>query len=173
MARIVQEFQGSLKPPTASTNTHHHEQVPGVQKEFVRDVKSMVSTMQDMDNPFTEDSHDLTVLDTKQIMSEAVSNSLYNVKTIGQQQYDTFVEGRLEQCSVPFTNIIHKNKIPLFGTSSLKTKYRMSHKFDTLKSKCELFSRMYISCQSREGDMVNFSGMKISPSHQPCLIWAN
>lgn len=86
MARIVQEFEGSLKPPTASTNILHHEQVPGIQKDFVRNVKSMVSTIQDMANPFTEDRHDL---------SEAVSNSLYNVKTIGQQQYDTFVDESL------------------------------------------------------------------------------
>ena len=70
----------------------------------------MVVTMQEFDNPFTDDSHDLTVLDTKQVMSDVICKSLYNVKQIGQQQYNTFVHERLVECSVPITNIIHKKK---------------------------------------------------------------
>ena len=42
----------------------HHEQQPGVKSAFLKDVQSLTVVLQDMGNPFFEESNDLLVLDT-------------------------------------------------------------------------------------------------------------
>ena len=38
----------------------------------MKDVSSLINTMQEMGNPFTEDSQDLVALDSKQLMPKEV-----------------------------------------------------------------------------------------------------
>ena len=52
-----------------------------------------------MGNPFTEDSTELIVLDTKEIMPECVVQAIKTAKQKGQSQHDQFVEERLVKCS--------------------------------------------------------------------------
>jgi hypothetical protein len=116
----------------------------------------MVATFQELGNPFTEDSKDLIVLDTKEVMGENAATSLQTVKAIGQSQYDTYVAERLEKRVTPVSDIIPRNNMTLFHKTSPSKQSRTSHQIRTLKSNCELFGRMYISCQSRNGDMDEF-----------------
>lgn len=155
--RIIDEFE-SCFPSTQQTaaSTLHHEQVPSIQKQFTHDVKEMVSTMQELGNPFLEDSNDLIILDTKVVMGENVVNNLQNIRDIGQQQYATYVQERLIQCTVPITDTIKTNKLALLHSAPLRKQSRASHQISSLKSNCELFGRLYISCQSRNGDMDDF-----------------
>lgn len=85
---------------------NHHEQVPAVQKSFVKDVTNLTAAIREMGNPFTEDSKDLIVLDTKVIMPECVVNDIKNAKTTGEKQYDDYVKERLDKCSTPITETI-------------------------------------------------------------------
>ena len=55
VSRVVKEFEDTFLD-TNNSDTHHHEQASGVQKTFAEDVKSLVSVIDDMGNPFTEDS---------------------------------------------------------------------------------------------------------------------
>ena len=52
----------------------HHEQLPSIQREFTKDVRSVVSTMNDLGTPFDDDTQDLFLLDTKVIMPNKVIN---------------------------------------------------------------------------------------------------
>ena len=67
----------------------HHEQQPGMQYAFLTDVQSLTVVLQDMGNPFLEESNDLLVLYTKDIM-ESVAVTVRKVETIGQEQYSKF-----------------------------------------------------------------------------------
>ncbi len=46
--------------------------MPTTQKAFAEEVKSLVSTNNDMGNPYMEQINDLLVLDSKEIMSDSV-----------------------------------------------------------------------------------------------------
>jgi len=46
---------------------------------------------------FEEDSKDMFALDSKVIVENAVIQTVKNVITIGQEQYNTFVEERFEK----------------------------------------------------------------------------
>ena len=67
VARVVTEFEENVQPSIDNVNADHHDQ-----KSFMKDVSSLINTMQEMGNPFTEDSQDLIAFDSKQIMLKEV-----------------------------------------------------------------------------------------------------
>ena len=74
VARAIGEFQDAMKPVN-SENTEeskHHEENRSWQKLFVKDVCSLTSTIEELGNPFEEDSNGLLALDTKQIADVSV-----------------------------------------------------------------------------------------------------
>ena len=90
LARMTQECEESI-PSVTKEDTRHHEQVPGVQVLFKKEVASLVSSFEEVGNPFEEDSKDLFVLDSKVIVENAVIQAVKNMKTIGQKQYNTLL----------------------------------------------------------------------------------
>ena len=154
-ARMVTEYE-SQSAPEKKQSTKHHEQVPSVQNAFLKNVKSLVSSMEDLGNPFKEDSGDLLALDTKDIMPSEVVESVKNIKKIGQSQYKAFVTERMVERTRPITHPIKRNKLPLFSRPTTKTVSKKQAQVSALKDDCSLFSRLYISCQTREGDLGDF-----------------
>ena len=47
--------------------------------------------MEDMGNPFTEDSGDLLVLDTRDVADQAVIETVRTIEKTGQEHYDKYV----------------------------------------------------------------------------------
>ena len=112
--------------------------------------------LDELGNPFLDDSQDLLVLDTKDIMEQSVKETVKKVETIGKEQFSKYVKERLTDCTVPVTEAISKNNLPLFSLSSIKLPSRKNLQVQSLKNDCHLFSRLYISCQIRGGDLDQF-----------------
>ena len=93
VARIVMEFE-SLLAGTKSSDHRHHEQNPAVQATFLKEVKYLVAVFEEMGNPFLEQSEDLLVLDTKDILDASVAEAVRTAETLGVEQYQQFVEER-------------------------------------------------------------------------------
>jgi len=119
---------------------------------FFSHTKSLVNEIEEMANPFSDDSSDLVTLHTNAIMPEKVVNTIKTAEDIGIEQYQAFTEERLGGTSMSLYDTIRKNNLPLFK-SGQKKGTRNSTKKTTMKSDVRLFSRMYISCQSREGEL--------------------
>ena len=66
------------------------------------------------------------------------------------------MEERLVKCEKPITDILSKNKLPLFSRPSVKCPSKQKMQIATLTNDCNLFSRLYISCQTRDGDIDKF-----------------
>ena len=58
---------------------------------FFKDVKSLVTTIEDFGNHFLEDSEDLIVLDTKEIAGPASFTILRQREAVGKEQYNQFI----------------------------------------------------------------------------------
>ena len=52
------------------------------QKSFMKDVSSLINTMQEMGNLFTEDRQDLIALDSKQIMPKEMIDFVKGAKMV-------------------------------------------------------------------------------------------
>ena len=84
IARMIKECEEQLIPEKKSAK--HHEQVLSTQNAFLKDITSLVNSIDQLGNPFKEDSGVLLSLDTKDIMPSEVVQSVKSAKKIGQNQ---------------------------------------------------------------------------------------
>ena len=82
----------------------------------------MISALENMSNPFAEDSSQLFALDTSVIMTQAVVDNVINLEAHGQKQYDTFFKDRVSSQSIPWSDTIHLNRYELFSSKSKSSK---------------------------------------------------
>ena len=106
-----------------------------------------------MGNPFTEDSSDLLVLDSRNIADVAVANTVQQIEQLGIKQYEAYVEERLVKQSTPILDPIKCNNLHLFSQPPLKGKSNKQQQVSSLKNNCSLFSRLYIASQVHDGDL--------------------
>ena len=62
-----------------------------MQTSFTNDVRALVRGIEELGNPFEEESMDMAVLDTKAIAGLAAAETVRNVKKIGQEQFRAFI----------------------------------------------------------------------------------
>lgn len=74
-----------------------------------------------MGNPFLEESQNLLVLDSEDIMGVSDEDTVRMKESLDTEQYKTFVEERLEPRKKPVTDTLPKNKQPFFRCLSAKT----------------------------------------------------
>ena len=123
VAQATGEFQDAMEPVHRDNTkepleSKHHEENESWQKLFVKDVHSLTSSIEELGNPFEEDSKELLTLDTKQIADISV-RSAYK---IGKDQFDLFVKERLMERKVTVDEVLSRNKLTLFTTKHLSEK---------------------------------------------------
>ncbi|MES9884486.1 MAG: hypothetical protein ABW185_26880, partial [Sedimenticola sp.] len=136
-------------------NNKHHEENVAAQKRFHAHVRQLVDVLDEMGNPFSECSADLLSLDTRVIMSQEVVAAIGKTESVGQSQYKSMVDERIIGNSRHINDPITKNNLPLFSSDLSKTVGKYS-KVSSMKSDIQLFSRMYIACQNRDGNLDAF-----------------
>lgn len=112
VVRLTSEFEASIeRNKMLMFNTKHHEQNRSTQVIFAQQVKTLVQVIEEMGNPFLEETKDLLRLDTRDIIDPAVVSSTSQAEKIGKQQYETFVADRLLNRSTPISEPIKKKQI--------------------------------------------------------------
>ena len=147
ICQLVQSYDLSSKDK-ANTTTRHHEDIPSAQKSFLKDVSQMTETIEDLGNPFLEESGELVSLD---LNVSTDSKDVYKFEANGQNQFETF---RKQVDSEAFYSPISRNDFDLFQVS-LKKQNKQS-KENKLKQDCVLFSNLFVMCQTRQLDLEDF-----------------
>lgn len=158
IARMVTEFEASFSGIEDETQRigKHHETSKGLQSKFAKEVQSLVTVVEEMGNPFTEKSKDLLVLDTRDLAAVDVIKTVKEIEALGKSQFDNFQKERLENQEKNVCDPIKKNKLALFKTPSRKPLSKEKQQISSLKTDCALFSRLFISCQTRNEDLDDF-----------------
>ena len=60
---------------------------------------SLAKTISDMGNPFMNDTAELLMLDTCDVMNESVTNTVSTVEKLGKSQYDEYHQSVLVDCT--------------------------------------------------------------------------
>ena len=160
MARVIGEFEDSIESikqkQSKGPHVKHHEQVKSVQATFAKEVQSLCHTIEDMGNPFEEQTSDLFVLNTKDIVGDVVVSSVRSIQKLGKEQYSSFVEARLVNRTQSLSSPLKRNNVPLFSRSQPVAPSNEKQQIASLKKTCALFSRLYVSCQARDGNLDEF-----------------
>ena len=156
VTRMLVEYETYISDDDVQITSSHHEMVPCFQKRFQKDVKALQVVFQDIGNPFRDDSKELYTLDTKAVVADSTAQELYTIWEIGSKQYQTFCYERLKIASKPLSDTIKKNQFKIFRLPSSRLMKKSQAELSSLKADCSLFSRLYISCQVRAGDLEEF-----------------
>ena len=139
-----------------ATVASHHEDTDDYERRFRKDVLSLVNVFDEYGNPFKEKIKDrLLQVVSKTLMDEESSRVVKTALETGTQQYQKFVNERLHQKKASLYAIISRNKFKIFHDRILSVSKDKST-INSLKADRRLFSRLYIACQSRKGDLDNF-----------------
>ena len=177
MSRIINDFELSqelvrnIAKREEQEDFRHHEQMKGVQNTFRNQVNAVCSTIniEEMGNPFADQTGDLFVLDTRDIADPKVVETVRTVERLGKDQYQQFVTKRLQERTSPLFDTIQKNKLPLIRSPpATKEKSGDNFKIASLKSNCSLFSCLYVSCQVKDGILEGLFGLE-NQSFPPSL----
>ena len=103
-------------------------------KHSSQDVCSFVSMIEELGKPFEEEGMDLVVLDTKEIADLSAIESVRNVNRIGQEQFHAFTKECLVERTKPIYDVIRRNKVKVFSTSSPRSVSKGKQQVASLKN---------------------------------------
>jgi len=164
VARVVSEFEQVSGIGSDSDVSCHHEQTKGQQSLFLKQVSTLVATLQEMGNPFADDGNCIYALDTHNVCNGAVTEFVRTAEAHGRDQFNTFVTDRLLKRTVLVTDTITRNKVTLFKQSAVRTRPAKNSKLAAAQNDCSLFSRLYIACQTRSGNLDSFFAHENQPT---------
>jgi len=102
--------------------------------------------MVELGNPF----------DTKEIVGSPAIEAVRKVKEIGLNQLQAFTSDCLVERTKPVDDTIHRNKLKVFKAPTIRSMSKEKQKLTCLKNNAGLFSLLYISCQTRDGNLDEF-----------------
>ena len=82
--------------------------------------------------------------------------TLNNIESIGKGQYELFVKERLTERCKPIDDSISRNNLPFWKPGSKSSTSKEKMKLKSVETDCQLFSKLHIGCQSRDGDLNDF-----------------
>ena len=162
ISRLLDEFESTNED--VNHVREHHDFSDCVQSIFHKEVKSLLSALEDVGNPFDDDSNDIFDLETKIVVPETIGQNLYKLENVEEKQFRDFIEQRVWKRSVLLSDTISKNKLSLFKTVGSYSASRKDEQLITAKYNVSLFSRLFIACQTSEGDLENFLGHENQPN---------
>ena len=154
--RMLHEFESDVKTNKVSENTRHHDQIPSVQIKFQKHVQLLQDTIKEWGNPFMEESEDLVAIDTKDVADPQAITILKSLKDAGNQQYDDYVDQVLVKGSRSISDPISKNNFAIFKHKSERELSKEKLQSISRKNDVALFSRLYVACQTRDGNLPEF-----------------
>ena len=152
VSRLVAMYEMEVQTSEASEHTIHHDQTPQAQKTFIERVSKLSLALLELGNPFQEESQDLYSIDTKDIACLSSVECLKSHFEQGQSKFQEFSKA-LKNNPGSFYEPIKKNKLDFFEQGSASVE---PSKQKLLKEDCQLFSKLFISCQTRECDLEEF-----------------
>lgn len=162
MRSLVARYEALSGAKDATLSSGHHEQTLSVQKTYFGKVDALFKALQEMGNPFQEQSADLLRLDTKDVADPALASMVSSHHTRGRSQFKAFMDG-LKKDTSSFYQVIKKNTVSFFKWEKKPTMPRTRCSRRTVT--CSLDS----SYPAKPGNVTcrNFSNMRISQPQHP------
>jgi len=153
VSHLVAQYEAACGTKEGTEHTSHHEETDRAQRVFLEKVEKLSQAMTDMCNPFQEESRDLLSLDTKDIAHHTAAELIGTHLEKGKVRFQEFMKGLEGEEESTFYEPIKKNRVDFFRQVPASVD---SSKQKVLKEDCQLFSKLFISCQSRECDLKDF-----------------
>ena len=147
ISHLVAQYEAACMTKEGSEHSSHHEETERAQRVFLERVENLLQAMKAMGNPFQDESRDLLSLDTKDIAHHTAAELIGTRLEKGKVRFLQFMKGLEGDTKSTFYEPIKKNRVDFFR--------QVPASFDSSKQKvlmedCELFSELFISCETRD-----------------------
>lgn len=156
IVRMLEQFESTFA--VYSNDSTHHENATSFRNQFQRDVTNLLDILA-TEIPFsTNTGDDLIVLCTNKVADKAVADTVRTAREMGKKQFESFFRERLSKdATISVLSPLPRNKLPLFLYKSHGKKQPLRVlRVAELKADCHLFSRLYVACQARDGNLDDF-----------------
>ena len=127
------------------------------------DVQSLVNLMEDSwINPFRSDQDSLMSLATAAMPPMEIAHDLMNASKVGEETFEAFRTGRLENNTVDFFATMKKEKLKTFSDVYTK-KVTCKRKESVLKADRNLFGHIIVVAQTRKLEKKNVLSYPLGP----------
>ena len=126
------------------------------QKTFKQQALSLVQTINDLGNPFLNETEELLTLDKHNVLDASVVSKVHKAETRGKDEYNNHRKLVLVDRTSSMHETIKKNSLRLFRSPTPKIQTTHAEQITILKNDVDIFSRLYIATQHREVDMGTF-----------------
>ena len=148
--RVIEEFEYASTQTTQS-DIEHPESSVSEQHRFLNQLQSLLELVDQeiIINPYGETGNELVTLDTGEYMDPEVSKSLQELPTIGKSMYLKFVKERIEECTIPLSDVIPKAKLYTFLQLPPVKLDKGTDKLASCKASAAIVTQMFVSLQAR------------------------
>ena len=106
----------------------------------MKEVIAYSELIEEMGNTFNDESNNLLILDSCDVIDNDIKDKMLNLPMLGQNQYDQYVQERLVTKSVNIDEPLKKNRVSIFKKSKASVRANAQQKFKHLQKDCSLFS---------------------------------
>lgn len=157
ISRLVNSFEEQcVSMSNGKPSYKHHSQNESEQKRFIKDVNSLLNTIERYGNPFESSSTHLVTLISSFEFAEETITTLRSLAETGKKQCKDFVKNRLESHSKNFYEPLKMNNFNIFKEKPPRKVSALSLKNKMLKNDLELFSRLYLGATNRKVNLDEF-----------------
>ena len=155
IAEMLKQFKASIANEHEENEVTHHEEGETFQKQFRSDIEKLTMTIKEYRNPFSEDSKDyLIVLHTSSLKKRVPVDNVMKIAEVGEKAYEVFIKERFIERKERISKTISMNNLRIFDNET--THGKKEQQIKCLKNDVSLFSRLFIACQNRDGDLDDF-----------------
>ena len=117
VARCINKFESFLPFNLEETSeiTSHQKQTCSKPQRFQKQVHSLDDVFEKYGNLFTEESQDLIVLDSRDIVGSHVIETISNIERIGKEKFQAFLSNRLILKEGSLYDPIKQNSFSIFS----------------------------------------------------------
>ena len=115
VSHLIEQFEPKADGNHDEIVLEHHDSSLSTQQRFQGDIVLLGNVLDELGNPFIDNSEYLYALDTKEVVNADRALLLYSAEKIVQTQFNEYSNSRFIVCSKAVTNTIPKNKFSMFG----------------------------------------------------------
>ncbi|KAG7155210.1 hypothetical protein Hamer_G025545 [Homarus americanus] len=86
---MIEEFEVLMEMKKSQCDSPP-KQMQYIQKAYFTNVQSLKNAINELRNPFTDNSTDLLVLHCRDLADPAVAETVWNLEKLGQELYDSY-----------------------------------------------------------------------------------
>ena len=156
LCRVVEEFEGVQNE---LGELPHHQEGRASRRRFLSHVRDVINVILMNGNPFEKQLRGLVSLGDTDCEFPTSAHSVYFIESTWKEQFKNYQESIRHSSKIALTAPIKRSKQrrkQMYKDTKVKRKSAMKLKVDHFKQQAEFLGKIFLTLESRDGDLKEF-----------------